>query len=261
MDYEEAPRADLPEALQPFTSPAQLGLAGNRVVSFKDRGQAFTYIFRRIQACDWQQFFAGIVVESERLGKQRVDRIDHRNASLALLDASLSSVEGYKTRGQGSLCDWPNWKDRLPYGHRIQAATLLQEVRVSEATREFILDPDTDEVSLTAAWGSAAPGSMIRFDGLLHRFRPPSAEDQRRFNRASSEARVVGGGRSGRTIYPGKQQLLAALYDQLVIGVEGYAVEGEPLSTNVEMIRREMDALHKVAAVQELFVTPDVDEE
>ena len=38
-------------------------------------------------------------------------------------------------------------------------------------------------------------------------------------------------------------------------------MKGQPLSSDVETIRREMDALHKVAAVQELFVMPDAQSE
>lgn len=238
---------------------AAIELAGARSVSFSDKGHSFTYVFRRIEDADWRRFFSGIVVESERVGKQRVDRIDHRTASLALIESCLVSVSGYAAPNGGEVMQLQNWKTRLPYGHRVRAAELLQDARASESSSSFVIEPDTDTVSLSAKWGGA--DGMLQFDGLVHRFTPPSGEDQRRFNRAASEARVVGGGRNGRTIYPGRQQLLLNLYDQLIVSVEGYTVSGEPLGSDVSKIRTWMDSLHKVAAAQELFGAPDADAE
>lgn len=240
---------------------AFIDLGAPRTVSFKtEGGQAVTYEFRRIEEKDWRSFFAGVIVESETVGKQRVDRIDSRDAGLGLVDAALVSVSGYQTRDGAAVSSWPNWKQRLPYGHRVRAANLLQDVKISTTPRVLFLEPDTDEVVLRAAWGSATPGTMLYFDGLVHRFTPPSAEDARKFNRAMSEVRVVGGSRNGRTVYPAKHGLLADLYDRLIVGVEGYAVGGRPLAAREDIVRN-MDAFHKMAAAQQLFAMPEVPEE
>lgn len=244
-----------------------LPLDAQRSVTFKDHGQCFTYFFRRISAQDWLDFFSGISFESERVGSERVDRFDFRTAGFELVQRTLERVEGYKlgagggtTSGGGDLMELANWKARLPYGHVQLAASLLQKVTESKEEREFVIQPDLDEVFLDAVWEAAGAGKMNEYRGLIHRFRCPSAEDRRRFNRATSEARVVGGTRTGRTIYPGRQKLLAELYDQLVESVEGYGVAGQELK-GAEQIRREMDAFHKVSAVQLLFVSPDQGEE
>jgi hypothetical protein len=98
--------------------------------------------------------------------------------------------------------------------------------------------------------------SMMQFKGLVHRLKHPTAEHQRRFMRASTESRVVGAGRTGKTVYPGQQGLLAAIYDELISSVDGYCFDGKPLD-GVDQIRREMDMYHKVAAAQQLFAGPE----
>jgi hypothetical protein len=40
---------------------------------------------------------------------------------------------------------------------------------------------------------------------------------------------VLGGFRNAVTVYPSKAGLLADIYDELIIAVEGYAVGGQPL--------------------------------
>jgi hypothetical protein len=231
-----------------------------RTVSFKAGKNAFTYTFRRITDADWRQYFAGISFITERAGAGRTNRLDVRSSGLDLVEHCLEKVEGYPMRDGSNIMDLADWKQRLPYGHRLKAAELLVDVSLSDVDREYFFEPDIDEVVLDAAWNSAAPGLMTRCFGLVHRFHPATAEHQRRFNRATSESRVVGGSRAGRTIYPGSQALLIALYDELVVSVDGYGVQGKPL-TGADAIKHEMDTFHKVSAVQQLFATPDDDAE
>jgi len=237
-----------------------LELTGKRVVSFKDRGQAITFFFRRLTAADWQKFFAGCVFETERIGATQTRRIDHRTAGMELVESALLDAVGYKLRDGADLTALPSWQKRIPAGHKVAAAELLQKVSESQDDVERWFDPEAQEVYLDAAWGSETPGKMMKYSGLVHRFTPPTAEHERKYNRASSEARVVGGSRAGRTIYPGRQELLIAIYDQLIITVEGYSVNGKPLEDPKE-IRSEMDAAHKVTAVQALFAVPEVESE
>jgi hypothetical protein len=58
------------------------------------------------------------------------------------------------------------------------------------------------------------------------------------------------------TVYANKAPLLAKIYDELIVAVEGYAVGGQPLE-GAERIRKEMDMFHKVGAVTQLFEIPD----
>jgi hypothetical protein len=245
---------------------ANLELSGERQVAFSDRGRPLVYTFRRITAEDWTRFFAGVTVESVRVGVQSTRYVNHQAPGVELVEKCLLKVRGYATREQRSthedISD-PALFKALFFGHKVKAAELLQRVTVAAEPDNlpFVLDAETQEVVLDALWGirraeDPAPPTMTQFKGLVHRLKHPTAEHQRRFARAATESRVVGAGRTGKTVYPGQQSLLAQIYDELVASVEGYCVNGEPL-TSPEAIRREMDMYHKVAAAQQLFASPD----
>ena len=230
--------------LLPLDSP-------ERVITFKHRGWPYTYSFRRITHEDWQRFFNGIVLTSQNQGKVETTVFDFTTAGAALVEATLLRVEGYA----GAFEERQEWRALLPIGHVKAAAELLRKVQVSEQEAEVPIDPLSIEVAVDAAWGTA-DGAMGFYRGLLHRFGPPTVEHRRKYNRAVNELRVIGGSRTGKTVYVPRQKVLLGFYDELVTGVEGYSVAGEPLRDLVS-VRREMDAFHKVVAVQQLFETPD----
>ena len=72
---------------------------------------------------------------------------------------------------------------------------------------------------------------------------------------------MVGGSRNGKTQWLGAQATLADLYDELIVSVEGYTVDGA--APDREGIVEFMDTYHKVAAVDVLFApaAPKVEEE
>jgi len=234
-------------------APSLLPLdAAERVVSFKHRGWPYSFIFPRITAADWERFFSGISISSQNEGKVQTTVVDLSTAGMALVESKVERVEGY----QPGFLERPEWKTLLPVGHVKAAAELLRQVALAKEDTSRPIDPLSLEVTLEAAWNSDKPGSMAHYSGLVHRFNPPTAEHRRKHNRAMSEMRVVGGSRAGRTIYIPRQQILSKFYDELVISVEGFAVGGRTLADPAE-IKREMDAYHKVVAVQQLFETPD----
>jgi hypothetical protein len=51
----------------------------------------------------------------------------------------------------------------------------------------------------------------------------------------------------------GPQPTLVELYDELIVSVEGYQVNGVELGADHDAIVAEMDAYHKVAAADVLF--------
>lgn len=245
-------------------SPAETLLpldAPERLVSFQEAGSGriFTFTFRRITAKDWEKYFAGIVIESWREEGARVDRVDVRSAQHWLFDECVVRVEGYRLRAV-EFMQLPNWKDRVRYGHRLLAVEKIQDVSLSKTPGPEFEDPDFEEVRLDALWGAQQPGRMKKYVGLVHRFSPLTAEHKRRLDRSLTESRVVGGGRCARTIYPVRQALLVKLYDDLIVNVDGYGVAGREID-GVQQIRQEMDAFHKVAAVQQLFAAPEDAEE
>jgi hypothetical protein len=98
---------------------------------------------------------------------------------------------------------------------------------------------------------------MRRYKNLEHVFESPTAEQNRRYRRDDSRAQIIGGSRKGTTIFHGAQRALAALYDELIVSVAGYAVNGVALEGREE-IARHMDTYHKVAAAAQLFAPAEV---
>jgi hypothetical protein len=248
------------------TENVLLPLDAERVVSFKQSGRALTFKFRRITDGDWKRYFDAITLRSVSVAgakkQSRTDEFDYRTARLALVDETLTDVQGYNTADGSPISAMKDWQSRVPYGHKLAASQLLEAVERSsnvDADRQFTILADADEVFLDASWGSATPGEMTRYLGLVHRFKPVTIEQQRKYNRATSRAVVVGGRHGGTTEYAKPHSILASLYDELVLSVDGYGVNGAALD-GAENIRREMDTLHKVEAVQQLFATPDAEE-
>lgn len=215
-----------------------------------ESGQIRTHIFRRLTAEDWAAYFAAITIEADRESRL----VDVDTAALKLYDRAAVRAEGYSVAGGATLESLPNWKSRIRPGHRIQAVDQLTKVTASEDAKLALVEPDVDVVALDAAWSASAPGLMTNYKGLLHRFTPPSVEHQQRYSRETKRSTIVGGSRTGRTIYPVKEKILLKLYDELIQSVDGYSVGGEAL-TEREAICREMDAFHKVAAAGQLFST------
>jgi hypothetical protein len=232
-----------------------LQLDGPRVVSFKDKGHAYTYHLPRISAADWQKFFEGALFESERASKHSSrTRFDQRSPGVEMVRRLVQKVEGYA----GQLP--ANFRDILPHGHVVKVSEMLQDVRFPESRPEGPMSLGGIEVRLVAAWGSSTPGAMVEYD-VVHRFHSPTVEQERKYLRSISEAEVmtVGGDRRQRTRVPSKCGALIKLYDELIAEVEGYAVNGQTLTP--AQVAAEMDAFHKVCAVQQVFATPDDDDE
>jgi len=221
-----------------------------RNVSWRNsQGQVRTHVFRRIGADFWNGYFSRITIESDRTSRT----IDTSSAALWLYREAVVRATGFPVRGGGNLTDLPNWQDRIPMGLRLQAIGLLSSVEVSGQEIAEI-EPDCEVVRLDALWNDDAvhPGSMMKFEGLVHRFTSPTAAHQHRFSRENSRSVIVGGSREGKTIHPVRQKVLVKLYDELIQSVEGYSIAGRPLGDPAE-IAREMDFLHKVTAMSELM--------
>lgn len=230
-----------------------LELSAPRRISLHDRGHAFTITCRRIEAADWLAYFGAIAITSEQQGAQRISSMDFDTPRLLLAARVITAASGYKVEGGAEIETLPNWVERMPLSHRRQVAATLADVRPSASVEEFTIRAEGEEVTLDAAWSiDEQTGKMIAYAGMKHIFKTPTQAQQKRYNQAASRSVVVGGSRTGRTIYTGAQELLCELYDELVLSVEGYGWHGAPL-TGVGDIRNYMDAHHKFSAAQELF--------
>lgn len=232
-----------------------------RTVLLQDGSRSFRLNCRRITPSDWQTYFDGIYITAEQQGNVRISTVEAASARLKLADSVIIEAFGYKVDGGLDLNAIAGWQQRLPLNHRKLLGEVLADVRPAAPTDEFVIYPEGEVVYLDATFTARAQldeqglyrWSMVKLTGLKHVLRTPSEEQHRRFMRESSRSKIVGGSRSGKTIYPVAHPLLAKLYDELVISVEGYSVNGTALTTDSTTIRTEMDMLHKVIAAQQLF--------
>jgi hypothetical protein len=234
----------MPETLLDLTAP--------RVITLQDRGRTFTITCRPVEKADWLAYFAALRVTSEQTAEGRISTNDYQTASLVLAERVIVTVEGYTVAGGGALVDLPGWQTRIPLAHRFQVGITLADAGASEQLDEFVIHPEGEEISLDAVW-PGADGKMLRFNGLKHIFKTPTATHHKRYRDASSRSLAVGGSRTGRTVYLGAHATLCDLYDELILSVDGYAIGDQALTTDKPLILARMDAFHKLVAMKTLI--------
>ena len=143
------------------------------------------------------------------------------------------------------------WRDLIPFAHKeaaVRALTLVAPAAAATpgANGFFPLRADEVPVVLEAALGGRA------YPRLVHRFRPPSVDDERAYRRLLAENLVVRGARHPRTLIPARLPALVRLYDRLILDVEGYAINNQPPASRNQLLEC-MDAWHKRVAVETLF--------
>ncbi len=230
------------------TQSPLIDLAQGPVATLVDGGNAYTFYFNRISQADWERYFEGVTYTSHNEGKASVQILDMDTPGIELAEEKLDRVEGYR----GEFMKKPGWQKMIPPRHMRPAAWLIRSVDAMVENDDLPFDPELIECRLEALWGMEKPGAMLQHKGLIHRFSPVTAEQKRRFYRAGGTSKIVGGSRNGKTIHAVRYKVLLRIYDELIISVEGYTFNGKPLESADE-IRREMDAYHKVKAVEQLF--------
>jgi hypothetical protein len=232
---------------------ALLDLSQPRTVILTDRGHSYRLECRRVTGDDWKNYFLGIYVSNEQNGREMIRVNDFNTPRIALAEAVLIDAAGYSVDGGAELKSLPDWQKHIPLTHKLKLADVLASARPSKV-EQITIFAEGEVVMLDAAW-SAGAGGMQKFVGLKHVLQSPSEEQYRRYLRESSRSFIQGGSRTGKTIYRGAQLLLAKLYDELIVSVEGYstAFNGEPLTNDRSRIVVDMDMHHKVMAAQEIF--------
>ena len=226
-------------------TPATLDLAMQRRFALVGKSSTYVLVCRRVKPEDWEAYYAALVIASQQDGRDVVSNVDLDTPRRVLAERVIVDAVGYTVAGGGKLAELENWQKLIPLAHRLKIGQLLAEVEPSDEGDEVIY-PEGERVLLNARWG----GEMYK--GLVHTLAVPSEELYQRFSSQSSRTRVLGGSRTGTTLYPGSQTLLAKLYDELVISVDGYVNGGRPLNGRAE-IAQEMDMHHKVSAAMQLF--------
>lgn len=214
-----------------------IDLGAPRVIAIRHGQQIFEYTLPPIAHELWLKYFDGIVSTAEREGKEIVQHVDASSAGLELVEKLLPT--------DGTA--------RIPMAHKLAIVNVL--------TSAYVPDGDMrgfGEIPLVAIWSAGENKTMRRHKNLLHVFEEPTAEQNRRYRRDDSRSQIIGGSRKGTTVYRGAQRTLAALYDELVVSVAGYAFNGVALEGR-DQIARCMDTFHKVAAMVQLFAPASVE--
>lgn len=210
--------------------PEPLDLAALRVMDLKGGGRDYAYRFARITPGMWLEYFSALRLPAGRLRNSRIIRRLCARADRALVRACLAgTAEIPTTEGE--------WSEFAEDHVRAAASFLL-----STSVHAVVRSGDGVAVDLLAIW-TASNGRTAGFGGFAHRFILPNAEQEHRYHVADVQGRRV-------------LACLANLYDELIQGVDNYAVAGQPLdpAASLDQVRREMDLCHKVVAVRPLFM-------
>lgn len=229
-----------------------LDLSGHRRIAFRDRGHLYAFTLDRIEQKHWISYFDGIESTSERRGKETVSTFDAITPMTNLVSELAIGAEGYiLPEGKTSITEVDNWKELVSPRHWAACGEIIADVSPAYSSDDQgPIALGNDVVTLEAVWNADSSGTMLKFAGLTHYFRIPGFEHVRRYRRDQSRSSIVGGSRTGKTVWRGAQKTLIELYDELVERVEGYAYQGVAVNTGAAQW---MDAYHKVTAAQYLF--------
>lgn len=208
-------------------------------------------------AADWLGYEAALQLALEELPPEPDAAAPGYRLTARTTDAALALWAGLVRRveGYGELPPSDGWQELIPLAHKEAAVRALTLVAPAEAAGEdssngfFPLNGGEVAVELEAARDGRA------YPRLVHRFRSPTVGDEKTYRRLLAESLIVRGSRTPRALLPARLPGLIRLYDRLILGVEGYARGGQPLTASREAVEH-MDAWHKRAAVQALFGEP-----
>lgn len=201
---------------------------------------------RRPTQDDWIAYDKGLSVAIEDTDDGGTRTLDNSlEAACALWDRLAQSIAGYLPDGEGLP---EGWRQRVPPAHKRGAVRLLCDVVATPDVQGGLLLAVDEEVVVLMARREQT------FPRLVHRFRPPTPGQRIHYDRLSSDSYVIRGRKSGKDciVFPSRMQALCKLYDELIVSVEGYAVDDRPITEGKDAVSW-MDAQHKRHAVQWLF--------
>ena len=181
--------------------------------------------------------------------------VEAEEALMGLLEEVAIKVDGYPDTADDS-----NWISKIPWRHRTAYANALGSALLPEGSGPTVnRSVGETSIRLHSIWSARENGGLLSHKDLVHVFKAPSIQQLLNFRRGFSCPRVVKGGRreNGRGMIvqdPLAGRMCSALYDEFIVRVEGYAIDGEPLGDNRTAIVNGMDTYHKVIAAAALIV-------
>ncbi len=145
----------------------------------------------------------------------------------------------------------------VPPGHKQAAISCFLNVGPAD-----VLEEGAEVAEYFAASNGTVVLSAIREDSfprLVHKFQSPSKDQRLAFQHLHSENVIVRGNRGGgdKVVLPSRMKGILAIYDSLIVGVEGYAIAGRAPRDPEEVVLF-MDAQHKVAAVRSYIGSEEI---
>jgi hypothetical protein len=234
-----------------------LDLASERHIAIRDRAVLYRFLLKPVTGDRWLTYFQSIESSSETRGREQFNTIDAGSALLSLVEDLLISAWGYKTPGDQTVSSLEGWKQKIPMGHRMAIGTVLTSAAPSTEDGEVVCLGGDRSVEIESLWNADDKGNMERYPRLVHKFKEPSFDHERKYRRDSGRSKVIGGSRTGKTVWMGSQPTLIKIYDELIQGVEGYCYGDDDLSAPGHIVQY-MDAHHKVIATRQLFGQAEV---
>ena len=223
-------------------NPAEISAS----ISFLDAGRdrPATHFFRPPKTADWLAYDLAINRFAEDQGDTRILCWPTESAMVSLWDKLALRTEGY-----GGFSEQPpeNWKSLVPAPHKLPAVKLLAQVFSKETDEDagYSFDPSRAQVVLEAG----RSGQIC--SPLRHFLQWPMERQQKDFSALGSRTYIVRGSRTGKTLIPSTLKELVRLYDELILEVQGYTVNGQ-VPTRDQAVQG-MDALHKQTVILGLF--------
>jgi len=235
-----------------------IDLAQNRLLVIHQNGRRYAVTIARISEAEWLEIFFDAIAFS--LGKGRCASNSEslnatRAAGVRLFEGTAIACEGYP-----HLEGVPDWQTKIPPSHKLAFGDALFETLVLRDDRSPRCLPDQKRViCLQSLWSAGGTGAMCKHRHLTHYFKAPSGRQRQQIDNAYGALRRMSGfSRRGETVLLRPLQLfparsLISAYNELIIRVDGYVLDGKPLTSDRAEIVLNMDAFHKVMAVRPVF--------
>ncbi len=168
--------------------------------------------------------------------------------NIRLYDALFLRATGYKPNGE--VLEGSEAAKSIPVGHKLAVMNGLyltdESVLTDDDDSEFF---DLEKVGSVRIKQGIGPGKVAPFE-LIHTFREPTPKERRQYREAAGSVRIIRG-RQQRTKVMSSLKGVVAIYDALILNVEGAN------GSDLKAIREQLDPMLKSKAVAKAMTALD----